>query len=251
MNPKWITGFAACSVLANLVLATSVPVQSKQTIQIKSVVRIHFPSALPERASVTYGLHHPTGASSNHFDVKMRAGASYFEIPIITANGIPVDRLRAVVWVPGCKMQLFDEVDLPVDLELQFKCERQKTLTFNGRVNSGGPGVLSVNFMGVGICFWMEVWDGPAGLSCGGPQIKEVATADVAADGTFTIELPDFSAENIASQDSLAGFEFCLSRSDQSVLLRPESPLLESSNHHLLRILARYPGEVSFLPEFR
>jgi hypothetical protein len=180
----------------------------------------------------------------------MQASASYFEIPTMSTDGIPVDRFRALVWIPGCKTQLFDEMVLPVDLELQFQCDRQKTLKFNGRVNSGGPGVLSVNYMGIWICLWMELWEEAGGFSCGGPQIKDIATTDVAADGAFTIELPDFSAENIASQDTFAGFEFRFNRSNQFTLLKPEAPLLQSPNHRLLKIMASYPAEVSFLPEF-
>jgi hypothetical protein len=241
MNSGWVTGLAAC-----LVLASSVSAQSKQPIQTKSVVRIYFPSVRPEHASVTYGLHHPTGGSSNHFDVKMRSGASYFEIPTISTDGISVDRLRALVWVPGRKTQMFDEMILPVDLVLQFQCERQNALKLNGRANFGGPGVISVNYIGVGICLSVGVWEGGGALNCGGPQIKDIATTDVAADGTFTIELPDFGAENIASQTS-DGFEF---RFNQFTFLKPEAPLLQSSNHRLLRIMASYPAEVSFLPEF-
>jgi hypothetical protein len=168
-------------------LTVSMFAQNSKPSRAQSVVRIYFPADVrAEGASMSFGLHHPTGGSSKTFGMKMPAGASHFEISTITADGITVDRFKAMVWAPGCRLKEFDEMVLPVDIELQFECDRQKTLKFNGRVKPGGPGVISVGYMGIGICFWMDGCTGTCILHCGGPQIVDLAMADVAPDGTFT-----------------------------------------------------------------
>lgn len=233
------------TIVVSVLLTAPMCAQNSKPSRAQSVVRIYFPADVrSEGASLTFGLHHPTGGFSKTFGMKMPAGESHFEIPTVTADGITGDRFKALVWAPGCKMQEFDEMVLPVDTELQFRCDKQKTLKFSGRVKSGGPGVLSVEYMAMGTCLWMDDCSKGCLLHCGGPQITDIAGADVAVDGTFTLELPDFSADSFVSDDASAGFEF---RFNQFTLLKPESAFLRSVDDHLLKIMASYPTEVSFL----
>src|SRR5579859_6797666 len=241
MTPGRRIAMIAVSVL----LTAPMFAQNSKPSRAQSVVRIYFPADVrSEGASLTFGLHHPTGGFAKTFGMKMPAGESHFEIPTITADGITVDRFKALVWAPGCKMQEFDDMVLPVDTELQFKCYRQNTLKFSGRVKSGGPGVLSVEYMAMGTCFWMDECSEGCLIHCGGPQITDIAQADVAADGTFNLELPDFTTDSFVSDDASAGFEF---RFNRFTLLKPESAFLRSVDDHLLKVMASYPTEVSFL----
>ncbi len=189
---------------------------------------------------MTYAMHVCSGGYNYHFGMSMPFGDSFFEIPAAT------DRFKALVWAPGCKMQEFDVPVEKVDIELKFVCDPLKTVAFFGRVKSvniGGSTTISANYMALGTCVRMDT-SKESDLHCGGPQIVGIATAKVATDGSFKIELPDFSADPIASGDPTAEIEFRLDPSTLPTrLLRPES-----SSSPQFAVAPSYPVEVSFVP---
>jgi hypothetical protein len=70
-----------------------------------------------------------------------------------------------------------------------------------------------------------------------------MATAKVAADSTFRMELPDFSGDPIVADDSWAEIEFRLHGVPNIPLVEPES-----SHNPWLKVAASYPAEVTFVP---
>jgi hypothetical protein len=230
-------GRCTTAIGSSLLLAATMWAQDAQAPK----VRILFSEGHLERASMTYGLYQPSGGYSRHFGVTMPSDASFFEIPAAT------DRFKALVWAPGCKMKEFDVPVENSDIELEFACDPLKNIPFRGRVKSidiSGSVTISANYMAFGTCVWMDACStGTCRIHCGGPQIIGISTADVSADGTFNMELPDFSADPIVSGDSSAELEFRLNEAKEILLLRPES-----SQGTTLSVATSYPTEVTFEP---
>lgn len=208
-------------------------------------VRIVFPEGVhSEKASMTYALHGPTGGHG-YAGMSGAFSASPFEIPAML-QGKSVDRFRAVVWAPGCRMKEFDVAVGTADINLRFVCDPLKTISFSGRVKSVdnlGSATISADYMGLGICFSMAACKDRCGGSCLGPQIAGIASAKVAADGSFKMELPDFRDDPFVADDSTAEIEFRLNGAPNVSSLLPQL-----SQGQTLRVAASYPTEVIFVP---
>jgi hypothetical protein len=204
-------------------------------------VRIAFPGGVhSEKGYVRYGLRKPRGTYSSQV-ARMPAGGSSVEIPA------PTDRFKALVWVPGCKIKEFDVPVEKSDIELQFACDPLRTVTLRGRVKSVdiiGPMTLSVDYSGMIACLWADaIATGFVRItSCSGLDIKAVATAEVAPDGSFKIELPDFNNDPIVSHADRE-LDFWLSGIKGMPFLVPET-----SPTNTFKVAASYPAEVIFVP---
>jgi hypothetical protein len=104
------------------------------------------------------------------------------------------------------------------------------------------PMTLSVDYMGMIACRWADATTKMRFVSCSGLDIKGVANTAVAPDGSFKIELPDFSNDPIASNASRELF-FWLTGVKGVPLLVPES-----SASHAFEVAGAYPAEVIFVP---
>jgi hypothetical protein len=202
-------------------------------------VRIAFPGGVQsEKVYVRYGLRKPRGTYSSQV-ARMPAGGSSVEIPA------PTDRFKALIWTPGCKIKEFDVPIEKSDIELQFACDPLKTVTLRGRVKSVdiiGPMMLSVDYSGMIACSWEDATELERIGSCSGLDIKGVATAEVAPDGSFKIELPDFDNDPIVSH-AYRELDFWLSGIKGMPFLVPESSPTNS-----FKVAASYPAEVIFVP---
>jgi hypothetical protein len=202
-------------------------------------VRMVLPEGVhSENVYVRYGLRQPRGTYSSQV-ARMPAGGSSFEL------AAPTDRLKALVWAPGCKIKEFDVPVEKSDIELQFACDPLKTVTLRGRIKSVdiiGPMTLSVDYAGMIACSWADATGLAFSGSCSGLDIKGVATAEVAPDGSFEIELPDFTNDPTVSH---AGQEldFWISGIKGMPFLVPES-----SPRNTFKVAASYPAEVIFVP---
>ena len=206
-------------------------------------VRIVFPEGVQsKKASMTYRLSGPTGGHG-YFGVSGASRASSpFEVAVTTA----FDRFRALVWAPGCKMKEFDVAVGTSDIELQFVCNPLKTIQFSGRVKSVdnlGSATISADYMGLGTCIWIDACKNRCAGSCLGPQIVGIATAEVASDGSFKMDLPDFRDDPFVADDLTAEIEFRLHGVPNIPLLEPES-----SRNPWLKVAPSYPAEVTFVP---
>jgi hypothetical protein len=73
---------------------------------------------------------------------------------------------------------------------------------------------------------WLDDPDGKKSgfcCNCGGPQIWRIASAAVAPDGTFKMELPDFGADPIVSGDESAELEFLIGGLKDHFILQPQA----------------------------
>jgi hypothetical protein len=208
-------------------------------------IRIVFPESHSEKAWMTYGLHHPANNNWHvNYGASMQAGRSSFEIQAET------NRFKAVGWAPGCEMKQFDVAVEKSDLHLRFTCDPLNTILFHGRVEGvdvGNAARISVSYQSIGILFWFhegnERWAG----SSPAPGIREIATAAIAPDGTFKLDLPDFSSDPIASDDPSAELEFWISGLKDHYILRPRSTNGIETGVISIRVAPSYPAEVTFL----
>ncbi len=208
-------------------------------------IKIAFPEGHIEKAWVTYGLHGP--AENNwhvNYGASMQAGHTSFEIQAQT------DRIKVLGWAPGCEMKQFDVTVEKSDVQLQFICDPLKTVLFHGRVKGidvGNTARIAVDYQSSEILFWFH--EGKEGLWVGSshvPGIRKIADAAIAPDGTFNLELPDFSADPIVSDYSTAEFEFYISGLKDRYLLRPQPAKGIETNAISIGIARSYP-EVTFL----
>jgi hypothetical protein len=202
-------------------------------------VRIVLPEGVrSDKMYVRYGLRKPSGTYSSQV-AKMPAGVSSVEIPA------PTDRFKALAWAPECKLKEFDVPVEKSDIELQFACDPLKTVTLRGRVKSVdiiGPMTLRVDYSGMIACLWRDDSQSRWVVSCSGLDIAGIATAAVAPDGSFKIELPDLNNDPIVLHAD-RNLDFLLSGIKGMPFLVPES-----TPTNTFKVAASYPSEVIFVP---
>jgi len=207
-------------------------------------VRIIFPEGVPsDRASMTYRRYGPTGGHV-YAGVPGASKGSPFEIPMDKG-----DRFRAIVWAPGCKIKTFDVAVETSDIGLEFLCDPLKTIPFFGRVKSAEnpeSATISVSYDSLGVCLWINDCKDRCAGSCLGPQIARIATTKVGADGTFRLELPDFSDDPFVA-DSGGELDFGISGLKGHFILKPEPAKGLETRAVSIDVAASYPAEVTFV----
>ncbi len=210
-------------------------------------IKLMFGEGVPyDRVWVGYGLFGPSGGR-RFFNVPRPTGAPFYEIEALV-DGNAVDRFKALVWAPGCKMKEFDVSIGTSNVVLDFTCNKLKGVTLVGRVQqvdlSGNSQTISIAYDTVGPCIFLDTCKGACFISCIGPPISHIATANLQADGTFKIELPDFSADPVASRYRDAHFEFSIGK---GIHLEPEAKEFRSPSIGLI-VASSYPDSLIFVP---
>lgn len=241
------------------------PVQTAQFPQI----RIDFGEGVSlEDVWLEYSL---SGPDAQHRDIGLSgpsrdfghipSGAPFYEIEA-SVDGYAVDRFKALVWAPGCKMQQFDIALGTSSVELPFACDKLESVTLVGRVRQVSWSVHSrvfVDYVGALGTFFAGPLKGSVQRIGGGifVSIPEIATAEVGADGTFRIALPGFGAGPVASRvnnDAEFGFvlrETVLAPGHANYRQTNLEPALKDDLHGPmmgLRIATSYPSDVIFVP---
>ena len=231
-------------VIVPLLLVGAMSAQGSQSLRIGIV----FPESLTEKASMTYLRRDAVpGNGRRYYGVTFRADHSFVEVPGTT------ERFTALVWAPGCKMKHFDVPVEKSNITLQFVCDSLSTVPFRGRVKGteiGSSAEISVSYTSMATCIWLDDPDGKKTsfcCNCGGPQIWRIASAAVAPDGTFKMELPDFSTDPIVSGDESAELEFRIGGLKEHFILQPQPPRGIETKATSIGVAPSYPSEVTFL----
>jgi hypothetical protein len=231
-------------VIFPLLLVGTMSPQGSQSLRIGIV----FPEGLTEKASTTYLRRDAVpGNGRRYYGVTFHADHSFVEVPMTT------ERFTALVWAPGCKMKHFDVPVEKSNITLQFACDSLSTVPFYGRVKGvelGDSAQISVSYTSMETCMWLDDPDGKKTsfcCSCGGPQIWRIASAAVAPDGTFKMELPDFGADPIVSGDGSAELEFRISGVKGYFILQPQPSKGVETRAISIGVAPSYPAEVDFL----
>ncbi len=194
-------------------------------------VKIIFGSVSYDKVWIAYGVFGPHGGNKS-FDVP-KPSRSYYEI--WAALG---DRVRILVWAPDCKMKEFDFQFGGPNGELRFTCDTLKNVTLAGRVQQvdfgGRSGTISVAYDALWPCLFLNYCkEGFCQVSCSWQGIP-IGHAELGTDGTFRIELPDFSADPIASDGE---FSFVVRSGTRGVSMEG------------LRVAPSYPGDLTLVPQ--
>jgi hypothetical protein len=195
-------------------------------------VKVIFGEGAPyEKVWIAYGVFGAHGGNRS-FDVP-KPSRSYYEI--WAALG---DQVRILVWAPGCKMKEFDLQFSGSNGEPQFTCDSLRNVTLVGRVQQvdlgGRSGTISVAYDALWPCLFLTYCkERFCEVSCAWQGIP-IGDANVEANGTFRIELPDFSADPIASDGE---FSFFVRTGKRSVSMRG------------LGIAPSYPSDLTLAPK--
>jgi hypothetical protein len=231
-------------VIFPLLLVGAMSAQGSQSLRIG----ILFPEGLTEKASMTYLRRDAVpGNGHRYYGVTFHADHSFVEVPATT------ERFTALVWAPGCKMKHFDAPVEKSNITLQFGCDPIDTVSFHGRVKGvevGDSATISVSYTSMETCMWLDDPEGKKNsfcCSCGGPQIWQIASAPIAPDGTFKLDLPDFGADPIVSGDGSAELEFRIGGLKDYFILQPQPAKGIETKATSIGVAPSYPSEVTFL----
>lgn len=151
--------------------------------------------------------------------------------------------LRLVAFAPGCQFVTISVDDLSANRQGQFQCRPLSTLQFNGRVDVSALGRTGLKVEVLYSCDWCPRF---LGMGNGALSPMTIARADVGSDGTFLVDLPDFSADPLWSTFSNSASLLFYARDGQSgepvASLLAQSALSKSGS---FPVAASYP-EVEF-----
>jgi hypothetical protein len=215
-------------------------------------VHINLARGLPsEEIVIAYVLEGAFGTYGHHELVKV-SSASYL---IKTSVGRKLaDRIRVIVWTPGCEALTFDNAlgDSP-DITRSFSCAPLLPVTLSGQIHpvdllhqkaSEVSVVYEANWLCVklseGLVEKGKFWGG----SCLVPQFS-LGRARVNARGIFEIKLPGLTRPSVLE----ATLDLTVSeiKSRKFRALEPESE--DWREAHALRIASSYPKNLAFVEQ--
>lgn len=108
-------------------------------------------------------------------------------------EGKSAKTFKAIVYAPGCQFVTIT-VDNLTDANRQgdFQCQKLPTTELRGRVDTTELGEKDWQIEALYVCDWAMPF---FGIKDGSISPLSLAKVTVAADGSFTIELPDFTAD--------------------------------------------------------
>jgi hypothetical protein len=162
-------------------------------------------------------------------------------------KGKPADTFKAVLYMPGCQMQLI-RVDAlqTAPRESEFRCEPLASIPINARIEQSilpadENAYVEVSYMGDWAHSFFKILDGMA-------MTLVVAEARVASDGSFTFALPDFAADPISVGIGKDAYLTVILRSRKTgnlpAFLQPDQSVRSETGD--FKIEAAYPSSVSF-----
>jgi len=263
MVRRSIGAIAFAGLLVTFTLAQE-PHTSSPSTQIPPTIKISFPRGISfENIWLEYGLYGPTGDGRNYNGLtgsksisQLDWGQGHIVVPdhsyeiVALRDGRPVNRFKALAWTRGCQVVTFDSVVAATDVVLRFSCVPLKRIPLAGRIQQvdfiGNPSSLRVGYLPSTLDrFFCDSLDPPCRIEGPPLQILEVATATIAFDGSFKVNVPDFAEDPFFSGDSNAEFELTLTSSYMRV--GPEAENLRSEENGL-KMASSYPSEIAFVP---
>jgi len=164
-----------------------------------------------------------------------------------TVAGKPASGFRAFLYSPGCQFVTVTADDLSASTrQAQFECQKLATTPLHGKVDvsrfSGKPLQVEVLYK----CNWAEKFFSVPSLMISPLAVTKVKMGD---DGSFALELPDFTADPLwNSLSHNAGLALVLvdPANGERLGWLIASPDLQLKHGPGLKIAASYPAEVEF-----
>ena len=159
--------------------------------------------------------------------------------------GRPSKGFRAIVYSPGCQFATITADDLSSSTRTaDFQCQKLATNTLHGKADVSRFSGKQLQVEALYVCRWAGQFFHVPALSI---SPFAVTKAKVADDGTFAIDLPDFSADPIWNNLSKnATLIFALVDSANGEHLARLAPPRDISRGSSLKVAASYPAEVEF-----
>jgi hypothetical protein len=152
---------------------------------------------------------------------------------------------KAIAYAPGCQFVTISVDDLASsDRQGEFQCQKLPTTLLQGRVPMSGVEGKDLQVQILYVCSWA-----PQFFNIGQGAISPffLAKVPVATDGSFSIELPDFSTDpswsSLSKDASLTFYLVDASTGHPLNALTPPAALSQGSS---LKVASNYGGEVQF-----
>jgi hypothetical protein len=159
-------------------------------------------------------------------------------------EGKSAKTFKAVVYAPGCQFVTITVDDLtPSNRQGDFQCQKLPTIQLHGRVDTARRGEKEWQVEALYVGRWQMSF---FGISDGATSPLVLGKTTVAADGSFTMELPNFTADPTwpdVSKDAELMFYLRDSGANGRVAL-----LLTPSHSGNLRVTTSYPDVALEIP---
>jgi hypothetical protein len=110
-------------------------------------------------------------------------------------EGKAAKSFRLIAYAPGCQFVTISVDDLSATRQGEFQCTHLNTLQFYGRANVSAFAEKALQVQVLYGCDWAGAFFGMTGTV----SPFSLGKADIASDGSFTLSLPDFSADPLWS----------------------------------------------------
>jgi hypothetical protein len=106
-------------------------------------------------------------------------------------EGKAAKSFKLIAYAPGCQFVTISVDDLSANRQGEFQCTHLNTVQFYGRANLSAFAEKALQVQVLYGCDWAGAFFGMTGTV----SPFSLGKADIASDGSFTVSLPDFSAD--------------------------------------------------------
>jgi len=161
-------------------------------------------------------------------------------------EGRPARGIRAIVFSPGCQFATISADNLSSSTrQADFHCQKLATMPLHGKADISRFEGKDLQVEALYVCGWAGQFFGVPGLAI---SPISLAKAKVESDGTFAMELPDFSSDpswTALSHNATLMF-FLVDSATGAQLARLSAPR-DISRRGSLKVAGSYPGEITFV----
>jgi len=160
-------------------------------------------------------------------------------------QGKPAKGFRAIVFAPGCQFATIQADNLAAgNRQADFQCQKLSTVPLSGKADISRFSGRDMQVEALYVCGWAGQFFGSPGLAM---SPFSVGKAKVESDGTFALELPDFSADplwkKLSHNATLTLFLVDASTGEHLAELSAPTAL---SRKGALKVAASYPAQMEF-----
>lgn len=160
-------------------------------------------------------------------------------------EGVSAKGFRAIVFAPGCQFATIKADDLSSSTrQAPFECQKLSSTALRGRADVSRFSGKDLQVTAVYVCGWAGQFFGVPGIAI---SPFAVGKAKVENDGTFAVEIPDFSGDPLwSSLSHNATLMFFLVDAQTGQQLARLSAPRDISRRGSLKVASSYPAEISF-----
>jgi hypothetical protein len=161
------------------------------------------------------------------------------------SQGKPAKGFRAIVFAPGCQFATIQADDLAAgNRQADFQCQKLSTVPLSGKADISRFAGRDMQVEALYVCGWAGQFFGMPGLAI---SPFSVGKGKVETDGTFALELPDFSGDplwtNLSHNATLMLFLVDASTGEHLAQLSAPGSLSRKGS---LKVAASYPAQIQF-----